>query len=262
MRTSLTTARACRVARRSKVNTANKALARTEDDPEGSALPRGPRAGSDRRRRQPERRPRGGRDLHGCRAARTISRRRPGPVEEYPGEDSLSVAASTGMRRGEILALRWRHVDLERAAREDRRGLEGPGAKKPERRNGGTVASSRCPTSRLQRSAISGSAEPPELAGSDCLIFCYIDGSRLGETWWAKAFATAMKKVKLEEGGEEKIGIDVRARGIKPHSFRHTVATLRRDAGEDPAKIRADWAGRTSARRTGTRTSTRTCCDR
>ena len=48
-----------------------------------------------------------------------------------------------------------------------------------------------------------------------------------------------MKKVKLEEGEKEKVGIDVRARGIKPHSFRHTVATLRRDAGEDPAKIRA-----------------------
>ena len=147
------------------------------------------------------------------------------------------VAASTGMRRGEILALRWRHVDFERElvnVDEAWKGREETGTPKWGHRRV-------VPLPAVTAAALRDLWErrDPKLAGSDSLVFCYIDGSRLGETWWAKAFAAAMKKVKLEEGGKEKIGIDVRARGIKPHSFRHTVATLRRDAGEDPAKIRA-----------------------
>lgn len=34
-------------------------------------------------------------------------------------------------------------------------------------------------------------------------------------------------------------GIDYKSRNLKPHSFRHTLNTLLRNAGQDPAKIRA-----------------------
>jgi integrase len=160
-----------------------------------------------------------------------------GPWKSIQEKTVFRVAASTGMRRGEILALRWRHVDLEHEfvnVDEAWKGREETGTPKWGHRRV-------VPLPSVTAAALRDFWErrEPNLAGPDCLVFCYIDGSRLGETWWAKAFAAAMKKVKIGDGEKEKIGIDVRARGIKPHSFRHTVATLRRDAGEDPAKIRA-----------------------
>ena len=36
-----------------------------------------------------------------------------------------------------------------------------------------------------------------------------------------------------------KTGIDTKSRNLKPHSFRHTLNTMLRDAGQDAAKIRA-----------------------
>jgi len=160
-----------------------------------------------------------------------------GPWKNIQDKTVFLVAASTGMRRGEILALRWRHVDFEHAlvnVDEAWKGREETGTPKWGHKR---VVALPDFTAEVLRDL--WERRDPKLAGSDCLVFCYIDGSRLGETWWAKAFAAAMKKVKLGEGEKAKVGIDVRARGIKPHSFRHTVATLRRDAGEDPAKIRA-----------------------
>lgn len=165
-----------------------------------------------------------------------------GPWKNIQEKTVFLMAASTGMRRGEILALRWRHVDFERAlvnVEEAWKGREETGTPKWGRKR---VVPLPDVAAAILRDL--WERRDAKLAGPDSLAFCYIDGARLGETWWAKAFSAAMKKVKVGEGEHEKIGIDVRARGIKPHSFRHTVATLRRDAGEDPAKIRAalGWA--------------------
>lgn len=43
----------------------------------------------------------------------------------------------------------------------------------------------------------------------------------------------------------DKTKIDYENRNLKPHSFRHTLNTLLRNAGQDPAKIRAalGWSG-------------------
>lgn len=155
-----------------------------------------------------------------------------GPWRNLQEKDAFLVAASMGLRRGEILALRWRHIDFEHTRANIEEAWKG-------RQETGTPKWGHkrvAPLPEITAAALRELWErrPPELAGADDLVFCYADGSRLGDTWWTKAFAGAMKKA----------GIDARARGIKPHSFRHTVATLRRDAGEDPAKIRAalGWA--------------------
>jgi len=66
-------------------------------------------------------------------------------------------------------------------------------------------------------------------SGPKDLVFCYADGTRFGNTWWRKRFVRAM----------EKAGIDRVSRNLKPHSFRHSLNTILRDAGKDPAKIRA-----------------------
>jgi len=60
-------------------------------------------------------------------------------------------------------------------------------------------------------------------------VFGYDDGSHIGETWWRKRFCAAMKRA----------GIDWQARHLSPHSFRHTINTIVRNSGQDPAKIRA-----------------------
>ncbi|MGD0727051.1 MAG: site-specific integrase [Spirochaetia bacterium] len=160
-----------------------------------------------------------------------------GPWRNLQEKNVFLVAASMGLRRGEILALRWRHIDFDRELAhidEAWKSRDETGTPKWDKKRV-------VPLPEVTAAALREFWErrPAQLAGADCLVFCYIDGSRLGATWWTKVFAGAMKKVKLQERGKEKVGIDARARGIKPHSFRHTVATLRRDAGEDPAKIRA-----------------------
>ena len=63
----------------------------------------------------------------------------------------------------------------------------------------------------------------------DDFLFCYDDGSRVGETWWHGRFKKALQKARIERGD----------RWLTPHSFRHTINTIVRDAGHDPAKIRA-----------------------
>jgi integrase len=65
--------------------------------------------------------------------------------------------------------------------------------------------------------------------GPDDFVFCYDSGARLGETWRRKRFCAAL----------DRAGIDRRARCFTPHSFRHTINTIVRNSGHDPAKIRA-----------------------
>jgi integrase len=158
-----------------------------------------------------------------------------GPWKSLLDKTCFLLAADSGMRRGEILALRWCNVDLDAAlvhVLEAWKGGEEVGLPKWGRTR---VAPLTDATVRALRELQEDSIRTHETD----LVFCFLDGSRLGDTWWKKHFASAMEKVKIGEGENEKVGIDVRARGIKPHSFRHTAATLRRDAGEDPAKIRA-----------------------
>jgi integrase len=70
--------------------------------------------------------------------------------------------------------------------------------------------------------------ESISLAPED-FVFAYDDGSRVGETWWRKRFYRALKRAE----------IDRQARRLTAHSFLHTINTIVRNSGHDPAKIRA-----------------------
>ena len=63
----------------------------------------------------------------------------------------------------------------------------------------------------------------------DDFLFGYDDGSRVGETWWRSRFRRALRQANIDAG----------ERWLTPHSFRHTINTIVRDSGHDPAKIRA-----------------------
>ena len=61
-------------------------------------------------------------------------------------------------------------------------------------------------------------------------LFGYDDGRRVGETWWRGRFKRALRSAGIAPGD----------RWLTPHSFRHANNTIVRDAGHDPAKIRAE----------------------
>ncbi len=148
----------------------------------------------------------------------------PGPWRDLTGYTVFLTAATTGMRRGEILALTWENIHVDdgvieiRQAWKDRHELGLPKWNKTR-----TV-----PLPALLAVAFKRLRKRKTHTRSTDLVFCYSNGKRLGGTWWAKRFTSAMKAAK----------IDRRSRNLRPHSFRHTLNSLLREKGYDPARIR------------------------
>jgi integrase len=148
------------------------------------------------------------------------------------------VAADLGLRMGEILALRWRHVDFVKKVVdvvEAWKDVDELGKPKWERTRRVPLPDK---TAAVLKAYKDGKGEKVvRFRAVDDLVFSNVDGDRLGQTWWMKHFRAAMKKAKIETV----------TRGLKPHSFRHTLNTNLLDAGVDPAKVRA-WLGWSNAR--------------
>ncbi len=138
------------------------------------------------------------------------------------------LASTTGMRRGEILALKQENIDLENGivkVYDAWKDIDESGLPKWNNTRITPVLLFRQRTlSRLKELKLGSNQSGPK-----DLVFCYADGTRLGNTWWRKRFVSAM----------EKADIDRVSRNLKPHSFRHSLNTILRDVGKDPAKIRA-----------------------
>lgn len=150
------------------------------------------------------------------------------------------VAASTGMRRGEILALAWDAVHLQ----EGREYLEirgsmadsgkiGPTKGRrpratpifdfvlwPDRRAVKALKELRKRAEAASR--IIGMDRVPILEGP---VFSIYPGHRYGTTWWAKRFRAALEGAKIERG---------RGEGLLPadaHTLRHSLASRLKAAG-------------------------------
>jgi integrase len=135
------------------------------------------------------------------------------------------LASVTGLRRGEILALRWKHINFEQqvlTVSEAWKGGQEIGPPKWEHIR--LVPLSLRTIDRLSRLQTASIRLNP-----DDFVFCSDSGQRYGETWWRKRFCAAL----------DRAGIDRQTRRLTPHSFRHTINTLVRNSGHDPAKIRA-----------------------
>jgi integrase len=159
-----------------------------------------------------------------------------GPWQDLRDYTCFLLAAETGMRRGEIIVLRWRSIDFEKArvyVNEAWKGGQEIGTPKWGRKREFAL-----PTFCAVK--LAELREDSLRTGPDDFVFADLTGARFGETWWNKRFAAAMKTVKVGE----KTGIDVKARGITPHSFRHTLNSLLLAAGADPMKVRLalGWA--------------------
>jgi len=135
------------------------------------------------------------------------------------------LAAVSGARRGELLVLRWRHIHFEQRfihITEAWKGRDKIGDTKSGRER--IVPLSDRMIEKLEVLKLYSLHVKP-----DDFLFCYDDGKRVGETWWHKRFKTALKRARIEPGD----------RWLTPHSFRHTINTIVRTSGHDPAKIRA-----------------------
>ena len=140
------------------------------------------------------------------------------------------VAASTGMRRGEVLGLRWRDVDLDAAyASVTQTLIEGKGAPRlstPKGGRGRSVALDAETVAALREHRRAQLAERmligPGWADND-LVFCREDGSPIWPRTFSRAFARHAKAAGLPT--------------IRLHDLRHSWATLALGAGVHPKLV-------------------------
>ena len=148
-----------------------------------------------------------------------------GPWKDKWDYTCFFLSFSTGMRRGEILGLKWKYVDLDNQAILIEEAWKGKKEYGKPKWNKERVTPMPDRLSDLLEEIRDLSIR---IAPND-FVFCYDDGKMLGATWWLKRFDRALINAE----------IDKKSRNLVPHSFRHTLNTLLRDSGHDPAKIRA-----------------------
>ncbi len=172
--------------------------------------------------------------------ARLFPHRPPGPWRDLDGYAAFLLALATGMRKGEVLAVRWMDVNFERGLVHVRKAWKDTAQTGLPK--GGYERTSPilfCPERVVKiLQALYASRKVVDPMG---LAFCYADGSRLGDTWWAKRWAGALKAAKIDRSG----------RRLTPHGLRRTLNSMLRAAGKDAAKIRAALGWRQEATQDG-----------
>ena len=148
-----------------------------------------------------------------------------GPWADFSDYCAFLLAASTGARRGEVLALRWANVretyiEIAEAWKDiNERGIP---------KGGRARATPFILFPALVRSRLEELRAHVRRADPEDLLFCYVDGSRFGNTWWKRRWREGIKKA----------GPGYADRNLTPHSFRHTLNSMLRNRGHDPEAIR------------------------
>lgn len=145
---------------------------------------------------------------------------------DYTGYTCFLIAALTGMRKSEILALRWENINLEQnyiyvceAWKDSKTELGTP--------KWGRTRYVSIP--QFLHDKLVWYQDYFPIDGSSDLVICSLDGHRFSGTWWDDQFQHALKKAEIHANG----------RWLKPHSFRHTLNSILRAKGENPEVIRA-----------------------
>ena len=155
---------------------------------------------------------------------KALFREIPGMWQDVSCYAAFILAAQTGMRRGEIIALRWEQIDLENSFINIDRAMTDNGLPKWNKIRG-TPIPARCRATLIELRHQSEFVLPHQY------VICGNDGRPRSGHWWRKRFEKAM----------ESAGFDRQERNIRPHSFRHTLNTVLRGAGADPAKLRESF---------------------
>ncbi|MBX5465623.1 MAG: site-specific integrase, partial [Clostridia bacterium] len=140
------------------------------------------------------------------------------------------LAALTGLRRGELLALRWQDVDLAACTLAVRRSLEQTRAglrfKPPKSRSGlRSLALPGLACEELRRLAAGAgrSGDGPRAAGAEDLVFARPDGRPLEPDAFSATFHDAMLRLGFP--------------GVHLHTLRHSHASQLLRAGASPVEV-------------------------
>jgi integrase len=144
----------------------------------------------------------------------------------------VAVAIATGMRRGELLALQWRDVDLkrsllscERSLEETRAGLRFKGPKSKHGRRTISLPSSAVELLRQHQKAQLelrlrlGAGKPP----ADALVFCDYEGKPISPNHLSVMWRRAITPLDIPK--------------VKFHALRHSHASALIHAGVDVVKV-------------------------
>ena len=162
---------------------------------------------------------------------RDLFKKCPGHFVDIYDYSVFLLAASVGLRRGEIRALKWSDINFKTGHLTVDRAWKGKELGKPK---WGKIRPTVIPKIALK--SLSDLKSESKRNSGDDYIFCYADGSVFGETWWQKHFEKAMKSA----------GIDAKSRDLKPHSFRHTINSLLLAGGQSAEVTRASmgWSSK------------------
>jgi integrase len=157
-------------------------------------------------------------------------------VARAASDDQLSalftVAAFTGLRQGELLALRWRHVDFANRILHVRRNLPAGAAAED------TPKSHRArslPLSDQAVVALDGLSRREHFTGLDDLVFASVVGGHLSDDVVRDAFYDALEDAELGR-------LRAKEEPIVFHDLRHTFGTQCAAKGIDLRRIQA-WMG-------------------
>lgn len=149
-----------------------------------------------------------------------------GPWPDLIAYTCFLVAATTGMRRGEILALRWKDIDFDKRVYHVRQAWKNDhevGLPKWEKVRENLPLPDVTAQKLLELRIQSFHVLP------DALVFHKKGGIRRSTLWWQQTFTEAMKKAKIK----------AKERRLTAHSFRHSLNAYLRDQGVPDEKIRA-----------------------
>jgi len=149
-----------------------------------------------------------------------------GPWGSLQAYTVFLMAATVGARRSEILALRWRDIDLDKGEISIRQAWKSEteiGPPKWGRAREGLPLPAKT-AARLRELRKASYWILP-----DAFVFHGRKGGRLSSRWYQEAFTAAMAAAK----------IDAKARRLTGHSFRHSLATALRDGGVPAEKVQA-----------------------
>ena len=147
---------------------------------------------------------------------------RPGPWGTPLAYDIFLVAATTGMRRGEILALQWEDVNFKENLIYIRHALKNAG--RGDSQTVGLPKWGKVRTTPMHERTREAILRQPTHGP---YVFSHPDGKHLGVTFWGNFFKRAMKTAGIERPL------------LTPHSFRHTVNSIWRASGVPDFTIRS-----------------------
>ena len=137
------------------------------------------------------------------------------------------VAASTGMRRGEIIAVTWKEIDLDNESIEIKQAWsreDGVGATKGRRPRSMPILDILIWSDARAVDALKNLRKhqmSEKIANLNNPVFGYPDGSHRKETWWNKHF-----NITLKNAGIDKYMYCPDSQPLLPHSFRATLASF------------------------------------